>query len=92
MNFATLPPEINSGRMFSGPGAGIDDRGRHGLGQAGRTAVRRGGGLSGGDLKAGGTATTQAAAPYITWLDAIAAQAEHAATQAAAAAAPTNRR
>ena len=92
MNFATLPPEINSGRMYEGPGSGTMteavtawDRLATRLYTAvadyravtSKLAARWEGPAS--------TAMTQAATPYIDWLNAAAAQAEHAATQAAAA-------
>jgi PPE-repeat protein len=92
MNFATLPPEINSGRMYEGPGSGTMteavtawDRLAARLYTAvadyravtSKLAARWEGPAS--------TAMTQAAAPYIDWLNAAAAQAEHAATRAAAA-------
>jgi PPE-repeat protein len=92
MNFATLPPEINSGRMYEGPGPGT-------MSQAvtawDRLATRLYTAVT--DYRAvtsklaarwegpASTAMTQAATPYIDWLNAAAAQAEHAATQAAAA-------
>jgi PPE-repeat protein len=85
MDFATLPPEINSGRMFSGPGAGS-------MIQAATAWDRLAARLCAAtaDYRAVtsklATATTQAAAPYITWLDAVAAQSERAASQLAAAA------
>ena len=91
MNFATLPPEIHSGRMHAGPGSGS-------MAEAvkawERLAVRlytaaadyrtvtsklaaRGGPAS--------MAVTEAAAPYIAWLTATAARAAQAASQAKAA-------
>jgi len=92
MNFATLPPEINSGRMYEGPGSGTMtdavtawDR----LATRLYTAVA--------DYRAvtsklaarwecpASTAMTQAATRYTDWLNAAAAQAEQAATRAAAA-------
>jgi PPE-repeat protein len=92
MNFATLPPEIHSGRMHAGPGSGS-------LTEAvtawERLAVRLS--TAAADYRAvtsklaawGGpasTALTEAAAPYIGWLAATAAHAEHAAHQAKVAA------
>jgi PPE-repeat protein len=93
MDFAKLPPEINSGRMFSGPGSGSMicaavtwDR------MAARlfTAVADYRSVT-AKLAEGGhgpavMAMTQAAAPYIGWLNATAVQAAQAATHATAAA------
>jgi len=92
MNFVTLPPEINSGRMYEGPGSGsmteavtVWDRLAARLYTAvadyravtSKLAARWEGPAS--------TAMIQVAAPYIDWLNAAAAQAEHTATQTAAA-------
>jgi PPE-repeat protein len=93
MNFATLPPEINSGRMYEGPGSGS-------MTEAVTAWERLGIRLctAAADYRAvtsklatewGGSALTamsEATAPCIDWLNAAAAQAEHAATQAKAAA------
>jgi PPE-repeat protein len=76
MNFATLPPEINSGRMYSGPGAGS-------MTEAATAWDRLAAGLY---AAAAQTGMTEATAPYINWLNATAARAQHAAAQAAAAA------
>jgi PPE-repeat protein len=92
MNFATLPPEINSGRIYAGPGSGpmteattAWDR----LASRLYTTVA--------DYRAvtsklvarseylAAMAIAQAAAPYMDWLNAAAAQAQHAATQLVAA-------
>ncbi|HWS94779.1 MAG TPA: PPE family protein [Mycobacterium sp.] len=92
MNFATLPPEINSGRMYAGPGPGSMTAA---VAAWERLAIRLS--TAAADYRAvtsklagwGGpasTAMTDAAAPYIDWLDATATQAERAATAAAAAA------
>ena len=90
MNFATLPPEINSGLMYSGPGAGS-------MMEAARAWDRLAARLctAAADYRAvtsklpaaASAALTETAAPYIDWLDAIAAQAHDAATGLAAAAA-----
>lgn len=92
MNFATLPPEINSGRIYEGPGSGsmVDavtawERLAAGLCSAAadygavtsKLAAEWGGPAS--------TAMTEATAPYMDWLNATAARAAHAATQAKAA-------
>jgi PPE-repeat protein len=93
MNFATLPPEINSGRMYEGPGSGSMTEA---VTAWERLAIRLC--TAAADYRAvtlklaaglGGpasTAMTEAATPYIDWLDATAAQAEHAAIQAKAVA------
>ncbi len=89
MDFATLPPEINSGLMYSGPGAGSMMRAaaawetlaaRLVSAAADYRAVTAA--LAGGE----GAACTQAAARYVDWLDAVAARSEHAAIQLKAAA------
>jgi PPE-repeat protein len=84
MNFATLPPEITSGRMYGGPGSGS-------LTEAAtaweRLAVRLY--AAAADYRAVTSklaAVPGAAGPYIEWLTATAAHAEHQAGQAAAAA------
>lgn len=90
MDFATLPPETNSGLMYSGPGAGSMTRAaaawetlaaRLFTAAAGYRAVTA-------QLEAGGErpALTEAATRYADWLDAVAARSEHAATQLKAAA------
>lgn len=94
MLFAALPPEINSGRMYTGPGAGSL------LAAAAAwdtlatdltsTAISVGSmisGLVGSWLGSAATTMAAAAAPYVTWLHATAAQAEQAGGQAKAAAA-----
>ncbi|OBJ34107.1 hypothetical protein A5621_19380 [Mycobacterium colombiense] len=89
MNFATLPPEISSGLMYSGPGAGSMMRAaaawealavRLFSAAADYRAVTAR--LADGD----GAALSRAAARYVDWLDAVAARSEHAATQLTAAA------
>lgn len=94
MDFGALPPEINSGRMYSGPGSGplrATSAAWRGLGaELGSTASSYGTVISG--LTAGSWSGPSAAAmaaavtPYVTWMTATAAQAEQAATQASAAA------
>src|SRR6516162_388528 len=71
MSFAMLPPEINSGLMYVGPGSGSMTEAATAWG---KLATRL------------HTAAVEAAAPYIDWLTATAACAERAAIQAAAAA------
>jgi PPE-repeat protein len=95
MDFAMLPPEINSGRMYAGPGAGTmlaAASAWDGLAtELYSTAASYGSVISG--LTAGSwlgpssVSMAAAAAPYVAWLSATAAQAEVAATQAKAAAA-----
>jgi PPE-repeat protein len=94
MDFGALPPEINSARMYAGPGAGSM------LAAAGAwdglaadlhaTAVSYGSVISGltGESWQGAASASMAAAaaPYIAWMSATAAQAEQVANQARAAA------
>jgi PPE-repeat protein len=93
MNFGTLPPETNSGRMYSGPGTGsmneaatiwdglaaqLHDMAAHyGAVTAKLACVWQG---------PAAIAITRAAAPYLAWLNATGAQAQQTATQAKAAA------
>lgn len=85
MDFGMTPPEINSGRMYCGPGAGSmveaavawDEQAaclNHEVAQW-RAVTSK---LT--------TAAVEAAVPYISWLEAAATGAAHAAAQAAAAA------
>ncbi len=94
IDFGALPPEINSGRMYAGPGAGSM-----------LAAAAAWNGLA-ADLQFGASsyasvisaltsgpwvgpssmAMAAAAAPYVAWMDATGQQAELAATQALAAA------
>ncbi|OBI20285.1 hypothetical protein A5712_18080 [Mycobacterium sp. E2327] len=76
MDFATLPPEINSGLMHSGPGAGS-------MAEAATAWDRLAAGLY---AAAAQTPMLEGAAPYVNWLNAAAARAEQAGAQAAAAA------
>jgi PPE-repeat protein len=91
MNFATLPPEINSGRMYAGPGSGSMTEAATAwerLATRLRTTVA--------DYRAviaelaatwegpAATAMTRAAARYVDWLNTVAARAELAATLVAA--------
>jgi PPE-repeat protein len=90
VDFATLPPEINSGLMYSGPGAGSMGEAATAWGQlAARLCA------AAADYRAvlatvvaghgGPTAMTEAAASYIDWVDAVAARSELAGIQLAAA-------
>ncbi|WP_068186548.1 PPE family protein [Mycobacterium sp. UM_CSW] len=76
MDFATLPPEINSGLMHSGPGAGS-------MAEAATAWDRLAAGLY---AAAAQTPMLEGAAPYVIWLNAAAARASQAGAQAAAAA------
>ena len=94
MDFGILPPEINSSRMYTGPGSGPmhvaaaawDDlaaelhstAASYGMAISGLTAGWQG--PSSGTMAA-------AAAPFMAWMRATAGQAEQTATQARAAAA-----
>jgi len=89
MDFGLLPPEINSGRMYTGPGSGpmiAAAAAWDGLAaELHSTAASYGSVISA--LTAGwqgpSSATmAAAAAPYIAWMSATAAQAEQTATQA----------
>ena len=94
MDFGALPPEINSGRMYSGPGsapllaaaAGWDElSGELYSAAASYSSVISG--LTGGGWKGPASASmAAAAATYVAWMGAAATQAEQAATQARAAA------
>ncbi len=95
MDFATLPPEVNSGRMYAGPGSGpmlAAATAWDGLAaELQSTAASYGtviSELSGGPWLGPSSASMAAAvAPYIEWMTSAAAQAEQTATQANAAAA-----
>lgn len=76
MDFGKLTPEVNSGRIYSGPGPGA-------LFEAAAAWHRLAGWLRD---TAAAMAMTRAAAPYLTWCNATAARAEQAADAAAAAA------
>jgi PPE-repeat protein len=92
VNFATLPPEINSGRMYSGLGSGSMTEAATAWDRLATrlyTTVADYGAVT-SKLAArsegpAATAIAQAAAPYMDWLNAAAAQAQHAASQIAAA-------
>jgi PPE-repeat protein len=93
MNFATLPPEINTGRMYSGPGAesmieaatiwdGLAVQLHDMATDYGAVTTK----LACAWQGQAAMAITQAAAPYLAWLNATGAQAQQAATHAKAAA------
>src|SRR5580692_202447 len=95
MDFAMLPPEVNSGRMYAGPGSGpmvAAATAWDGLAaelqstSASYESVISE--LSGGSwLGPSSASMAAAAAPYMEWMTTTAAQAEQTATQAKAAAA-----
>jgi PPE-repeat protein len=95
IDFGALPPEINSARMYAGPGIGSmvaaaaawdQLAAEMQSGAAAYTSVVTG--LTGGPwLGPSSTAMAAAAAPYAAWMSATAGQAELAAGQAQAAAA-----
>jgi PPE-repeat protein len=95
LDFAMLPPEVNSGRMYSGAGAGpmlAAASAWHGLAAELRsTAMSYGSVLSTltGDEWHGPASAAMAAAatPFVAWLGTTAEQAEQTAAQAEAAAA-----
>lgn len=95
MDFAMLPPEVNSGRMYAGPGSGsmLAAAGAwNGLAaELNSTAASYQSVVSGltseAWLGSSSASMAAAAAPYVQWMSATAAQAEQAATQANAAAA-----
>jgi PPE-repeat protein len=95
MDFAMLPPEVNSGRMYAGPGSGpmlAAAAGWDGLAaELQSTAASYGSAISeltdGPWLGSSSASMAAAAAPYMEWMATTAAQAEQTATQAKAAAA-----
>ncbi|WP_036410530.1 PPE family protein [Mycobacterium gastri] len=94
MDFAALPPEINSARMYAGPGAAPLLHAATAWGRLANelnaTAASYSAVISGlaGEEWQGASALSMAAAaaPYVAWMRATAAQAEQAAAQAVAAA------
>ncbi|WP_408066022.1 PPE family protein [[Mycobacterium] vasticus] len=95
MDFGVLPPEVNSGRMYVGPGSSpmmAAAAAWDGLAAELSTAAANYQAVITeltGQAWQGPTATTMAAAaaPYVQWMGTTAAQAEQAASQARAAAA-----
>ena len=95
MDFAMLPPEINSGRMYAGPGTGpmlAAAAAWDGLAaELQSTAASYRSAISeltdGPWLGASSASMAAATAPYLAWMATAAGQAEHTATQAKAAAA-----
>jgi PPE-repeat protein len=94
MDFATLPPEVNSGLMYAGPGSGpiiaaaaswdsLAAEVSSAAGDYGSVISD----LTSGSWRGPASASmVAAAAPYLSWMNATAAQAEQAANQAKAAA------
>ncbi len=94
MDFATLPPEVNSGLMYAGPGSGpiiaaaacwdsLAAEVSSAAGDYGSVISD----LTSGPWRGPASASmVAAAAPYVSWMNATAAQAEQAANQAKAAA------
>lgn len=94
MDFAELPPEITSARMYSGPGSGsmlaaavawdrLADELQFAAGSYGSVIS----GLTGAWQGPSSASMATATAPYVAWMSATAAQAKEAAIQARAAAA-----
>jgi PPE-repeat protein len=94
MDFATLPPEVNSGLMYTGPGSGPmiaaaaswDSLATEVSSAAGDYGSVVSGLISGPWRGPASTSMAAAATPYVSWMNATAAQAEQAADQAKAAA------
>jgi PPE-repeat protein len=94
MDFGLLPPEINSSRMYAGPGAGpmlaaaaAWDGLASELGLTASSYQSAVEGLASGSWQGpSSTSMAAAAAPYVAWMSASAAQAEQTANQARAAA------
>ncbi|WP_278799769.1 PPE family protein [Mycobacterium gordonae] len=95
LDFGALPPEINSGRMYAGPGSGpmlAAAAGWDGLAAEMSTAASGYGSViteltSSPWVGPASQSMVAAIAPYVAWISATADQAEQAATQARAAAA-----
>src|ERR1700743_1827668 len=94
MDFGALPPEINSGRMYSGPGSGpmleaaaAWENVATELSSATASYSSVVAGLTDGSWRGPAAASKgAAAATYVAWMNAAATQAQHAAIQAEAAA------
>jgi PPE-repeat protein len=95
MDFAILPPEINSGRMYTGPGPGpmlaaaaAWDNLAAELGSTAASYASEVSALTSGAWQGPSSASmAAAAAPYVAWMNATAAQAEETGSQAKVAAA-----
>ncbi|MDT5166380.1 MAG: hypothetical protein QOC88_3274 [Mycobacterium sp.] len=84
LDFGLLPPEVNSGRMYTGPGPGpmlAADLGFTSSGYAATLTEL----TSGNWIGPASTAMMAAVTPYVNWLSTTAAQAEETANQARAA-------
>ena len=94
MDYGALPPEINSGRMYAGPGSGsmvAAAAGWNGLAAQLHSAASSYGSVisalaDGPWLGPSSTAMAAAATPYVAWMSATAGQAEQAGSHAQAAA------
>jgi PPE-repeat protein len=94
LDFAALPPEVNSARMYSGPGSGpmlTAAAAWNTLAAEMRSTAMSYGSVitgltSGSWLGPASTSMAAAAAPYAAWMNTTAAQAEQTAAQAHAAA------
>jgi PPE-repeat protein len=94
MDFSILPPEINSGRMYSGPGSGplmaaatVWDELATELDSTAASYSSVISGLTSAEwLGPSSASMAAAAAPYMAWMSTTAAQAEQSAAQAMAAA------
>jgi PPE-repeat protein len=95
MDFAALPPEINSVRMYTGPGAGPMMAAASAWNALGAELASTASSyesvisqLTGEEWRGSASAAMAAAAqPYVTWLNTTSAAAEYAASQAMASAA-----
>src|SRR6516162_1780862 len=95
MDFAVLPPEINSGRIYAGPGSGPmlaaaaawDGLAAELQSTAGSYQSAVAGLIAGPWLGPSAASMAAAAAPYVAWIRSTAVQAEQTANQATAAAA-----
>ena len=94
LDFGALPPEINSGRMYSGPGSASMHSAAANWSELASElrshAASYGSAVSGlasqGWRGAASSVMAAAAAPYVVWMNTTAAQAEQTADQATAAA------
>jgi PPE-repeat protein len=95
MDFGALPPEMNSARMYAGPGSGSMQAAAtawNGLSAELRSAATSYGSVISALTDESWTGPSSiemaaAATPFVAWMNITAAEAEHAATQASAAAA-----
>ncbi|WP_156747865.1 PPE family protein, partial [Mycobacterium sp. E3198] len=95
MDFGALPPEINSGRMYLGPGPGTLLTASAGWESLAAELADAAGGyqsviaslIDESWLGPASVSMTAAVTPYVSWMTATSAQCEQAAAQATAAAA-----